>query len=232
MEVEVSWFLALGAGVLSFFTPCILPILPAYLSFIIGKAVQEILEDRPVRREILPPILLFCVGFSVVFVMLGATATGLGRLLAAHQRTLEMIGGLVVILLGMQQLGIVRLGFLEREKRFHLRGRSAHGLGAFAVGLAFAAGWTPCLGPVLGAILAYAGTRETVVQGVILLGFFSFGMSIPFVALGLAMGVVLPRVRATSRFARWLMAASGGVLILLGALLLAGQMSYLLGFFF
>jgi cytochrome c-type biogenesis protein len=227
---EVSWLLALGAGVLTFFTPCILPLLPAYVSFITGKAVEEILQERPVRREILPPILLFCVGFSAVFVILGATATALGQLLASHQRTLEIIGGLVVILLGLQQLGIIRLGFLQRDRRVHLGGRPANGLGAFLVGVAFAAGWTPCLGPVLGSILAYASTRETVMQGVILLSLFSIGMSLPFVALGLAAGAVLPRLRGASRFMVWIRLASGGVLMLLGLLLVADQMSYLLGF--
>lgn len=224
---EVSWALALGAGVLTFFTPCILPLLPAYVSFITGKAVEEILENKPVRREILPPVLLFCLGFSSIFVTLGATATTLGRLLASHQRALEIVGGAVVILFGLQQLGLIRLGFLQREKRLHLRGRPAHGLGAFLVGVAFAAGWTPCLGPVLGSILAYAGTRETVTQGVVLLCFFSLGMSLPFVALGLATGAVLPRLRGASRFMFWVRLGSGAVLILLGLLLIGDQISYL-----
>lgn len=224
---EVSWALALGAGILTFFTPCILPLLPAYVSFITGKAVEEILEDRPVRREILPPVMLFCLGFSSIFVMLGATATTLGRILASHQRTLEIVGGAVVILFGLQQLGLVRVRFLQREKRLHLRARPAHGLGAFMVGLAFAAGWTPCLGPVLGSILAYASTRETVTQGVVLLCFFSMGMSLPFVALGLATGAVLPRLRAASRFMFWMRLGSGAVLLALGLLLIGGRMSYL-----
>lgn len=224
---EVSSALALGAGVLTFFTPCILPLLPAYVSFITGKAVEDILEDRPVRREILPPILFFCLGFSLIFVMLGATATTLGRLLAAHQRTLEILGGTVVILFALQQLGLIRVGLLQREKRLRLKGRPAHGLGAFLVGVAFAAGWTPCLGPVLGSILAYAGTRETVAQGVALLCFFSLGMSLPFVALGLATGTLLPRLRAASRFMFWIRLGSGGVLLVLGLLLIGDQMSYL-----
>ncbi len=229
MEVEVSWFLALAAGVLSFFTPCILPILPAYLSFITGKAVEEILEGRPVRREILPPVLLFCLGFSAVFVAMGATATALGQVLASHQRALQMIGGLVVIVFGLQQLGILRLRFLEREKRVQLRGRPAHALGAFMVGVAFAAGWTPCLGPVLGAILAYAGTKETVMQGVALLSLFSVGMSLPFVTLGVALGAVFPRIRAASHLTRWIGVASGVILILLGLLLVGGQVPYVVG---
>lgn len=225
---EVSWALALGAGILSFFTPCILPILPAYVSFITGRAVEEILENRPARGELLPPILLFCLGFSVVFVILGATATALGQLLAAHQRTLEVVGGVVVILLGLQQLGLIGLEFFQRDRRLHLRGRPAHGLGAFVVGVAFAAGWTPCLGPVLGSILAYASTRETVMQGVAMLSLFSIGMSLPFVALGFALGAMLPRLRAASRFMRGIVLASGGLLILLGLLLVTDQMVLLL----
>lgn len=228
MEVEVSWFVALAAGALSFFTPCILPILPAYLSFITGKAVEEIMEGGLVRSEILPPVLLFCLGFSTVFVILGATATALGQIVGAHQRILEVVGGLVVILFGLQQIGILRLRFLEREKRVHLRGRPAHAMGAFVVGVAFAAGWTPCLGPVLGAILAYAGTRETVMEGVALLSLFSVGMSLPFVTLGVAMGAVLSRIRAAGRFTRWVGMASGVILMLLGVLLVGGQVSYVL----
>jgi cytochrome c-type biogenesis protein len=224
---EVSWALALGAGVLTFFTPCILPLLPAYVSFITGKAVEEILEERPVRKEILPPVIFFCLGFSLIFVILGATATTLGRLLAAHHRVLEIVGGTVVILFGLQQLGIIRVGFLLKEKRVHLGSRPSHGLGAFLVGVAFAAGWTPCLGPVLGSILAYASTQETVTQGVVLLCFFSLGMSLPFVALGLATGAVLPRLRAAGRFMFWIRLGSGGVLIVLGLLLIGDQMSYL-----
>ncbi len=224
---EVSWALALGAGVLTFFTPCILPLLPAYVSFITGKAVEEILEDRPVRAEILPPVLLFCLGFSLIFVILGATATTLGRLLANYQRVLEIVGGSVVVIFGLQQLGLIRVGFLQKERRLHLRGRPAHGLGAFLVGVAFAAGWTPCLGPVLGSILAYASTRETVTQGVLLLCFFSLGMSLPFVALGLATGAILPRLRAASRFMFWIRLGSGVVLIALGILLVVDQFPYL-----
>lgn len=225
---EVSWALALGAGVLSFFTPCILPILPAYISFITGTAVKEILDNRPPRGEILPPIVLFCLGFSVVFVILGATVTALGRLLSAHQRTLQLLGGIVVILLGLQQMGLLKLGFLQRDRRVHLKAKPAHKFGALVVGVAFAAGWTPCLGPVLGSILAYASTKETVIQGVTLLSLFSLGMSVPFVALGLALGVVLPRIRAASRFMRWIGLANGALLILLGLLLMTDQMSFLL----
>ncbi|MEJ5377617.1 MAG: cytochrome c biogenesis protein CcdA [bacterium] len=227
---EVSWALAFGAGILTFFSPCILPLLPAYMSFITGKAVEEILADRPVSKEILPPVLLFCLGFSSIFVILGATATTLGRIMGANQRALEILGGLVVIIFGLHQLGLIRASFLQREMRFHLRGRPAHGLGAFLVGVAFAAGWTPCLGPVLGSILAYAGTRETVEQGVVLLCLFSLGLSLPFVALGFATGAILPRLRAASRFMFWIRLGSGCALVVLGLLLVGNQMSYLMRF--
>jgi cytochrome c-type biogenesis protein len=227
MQVEVSWFLALGAGILAFFTPCILPILPAYLSFITGRAVEEILESRPARREVLVPILLFCLGFSTVFVTLGATATALGQMVYEHQRVLEAVGGVVVVVFGLHQIGLLRLSFLQVDKGLHLRKRPAHWLAAFVIGIAFAAGWTPCLGPILGSILAYAGTRETVAQGVMLLVLFSVGMSAPFLAVGLALGSVLPRLRAASRLMRWITLASGSLLILMGLLLLTDNMKFL-----
>lgn len=226
--LEVSFPLAFLAGIFTFFTPCILPVLPAYLSFITGEAVEDLLAHKPVRREMLPPMALFCLGFSVVFVILGATATALGRLLAEYQRVLEVAGGVVVVLMGLHQVGLFNPMVLNRETRIRLNQRPAHGLAAFFIGVAFAAGWTPCLGPVLGAILAYASTRETVTQGVVLLTFFSIGMSLPFLALGLALGTALPKLRAIGRLARWIKIGSGCVLILLGILLLGDKMSQVL----
>ena len=227
MQVEVSWFLALGAGVLSFFTPCILPILPAYLSFITGRAVEEILENRAPRREVLPPILLFCLGFSVVFVILGATATTIGQVVYEYQRALEVVGGVLVVLFGLHQLGVLQWRFLLAEKGLHLRNRPAHALGAFVIGVAFAVGWTPCLGPILGSILAYAGTRETLSQGVFLLVLFSAGLTAPFIAVGMALGNILPRFRSANRFMRWIVLSSGILLILMGLLLITDNMRLL-----
>jgi cytochrome c-type biogenesis protein len=224
MHAEVSWLLAVGAGLLSFFSPCILPLLPAYLSFITGQTVEEILASRPGRRELLPQIILFCLGFSLIFVILGATASALGQMAARHQRVIEWVGGLVVIALGLHQMGAVQWRFLQVERRLHLRDRPAHILGAFVVGVAFAVGWTPCIGPVLGAILAYAGAQETLSQGFLLLAAFSVGLSLPFVAVGLALGSLLPRFRAAGRSMRWIMTASGALLILMGLLLITDQM--------
>jgi len=227
MQLEVSWVLALGAGILSFFSPCILPLLPAYLSFITGRAVEEILENRPARREILPHVVLFCLGFSLIFVIMGATASTLGQALFRHQRIMEWAGGLLVIILGLHQLGVFQWRFLQVEKRLHLRARPAHALGALVVGVVFAVGWTPCIGPVLGAILTFAGTRETLSQGVLLLAAFSLGLALPFLALGLGLGAVLPRLRSAKGLMRGVMAASGGLLILMGLLLITDNMKFL-----
>jgi cytochrome c-type biogenesis protein len=227
MQPDVSWILALGAGVLSFFSPCILPLLPAYLSFITGRAVEDILENRPARRELFPHVLLFCMGFSVVFVAMGATASTLGQVLFRHQRIMEWVGGLLIVFLGLHQLGLFQWRFLQVEKGLHLRARPTHALGAFIVGVAFAVGWTPCIGPILGSILTYAGTRDTLSQGVFLLAVFSMGLALPFLALGLGLGTVLPRLRAARRLMRGVTMASGGLLIIMGLLLITDNMKFL-----
>lgn len=225
MQPEISWFLALGAGGLSFFSPCILPLLPAYLSFITGAGVEEILESRPARREVLPQVLLFCLGFSMVFVLMGATASTLGQAVFRYQRIIEWVGGAVVILFGLYLLGVFQLQALQMEKRLQVNNRPAHAFAAFVIGVAFAAGWTPCIGPILGSILMYAGTRETLTQGILLLVFYSLGLAIPFMAVGFAIGSLLPLLRRARSFMRWVTATSGVLLILMGLLLITDNLT-------
>jgi cytochrome c-type biogenesis protein len=225
MHPEISWFLAVGAGVLSFFSPCILPLLPAYLSFISGATVEEVLEHRPARRQVMPQVLLFCLGFSLVFVLMGATASTLGQMIFRYQRLIQWIGGALVIFFGLHLIGLLQWRVLHVEKRLHLANRPAHALAAFVIGLAFAAGWTPCIGPILGSILTFAGTRETLTQGIALLVLYSFGLSVPFVAVGLAIGSLLPWLQKVSSLMRWLSMTSGLLLILMGVLLLTDNLT-------
>jgi cytochrome c-type biogenesis protein len=225
MMPEVSLFLAFGVGVVSFFSPCILPLLPAYLSFITGATVEEVLADQPRRRSVLPKVILFCLGFSVVFVLMGATASALGQAVFRYQRVIQWVGGGLVILFGLHLLGILNVRILQMEKRIHIDNRPAHGLAAFVIGITFAAGWTPCIGPALAAILTMAGTRETLGQGVMLLAIFSLGLSVPFLALGFAMDYFLPWFNRVKRIMRWVSVVSGVLLIVIGILIITENMN-------
>lgn len=227
MLPDVSWFLAFGAGVLSFFTPCVLPLLPAYLSFITGVAVEEILEERPRRKAILPNVILFCVGFSIVFVLLGATATTIGQAVMKYQRVIQWAGGILVIIFGLHLLGLFQWRFMQIERKLHLSGRPAHRLAAFVIGVAFAVGWSPCIGPILGSILAYAGTQETMGHGIMLLVLYSLGLAIPFVVVGFAVGSFMPWFTVAKRAMRWVNVVAGILLIVMGFLLITNNLSTL-----
>ena len=230
MQVEVSWFVAIGAGLLSFFSPCILPLLPAYLSFITGVGVDEILEGEAKTHRVLPQVILFCLGFSLVFVLMGATATSIGRAVFQYQRLIQWVGGVLIIFFGLYLLGVFQFRFLQLERRIHLANRPAHAFGAFLVGLTFAAGWTPCIGPMLGSILTYAGTQETVTKGVFLLALFSLGLAVPFIAVGLAVGTVLPWIRKARGLMKWVSIVSGVMLILVGLLLITDRFNAIFDF--
>lgn len=231
MEIEVSWFLAFGAGLLSFFTPCILPLLPAYLSFMTGVAVEEILTERPSRRAVLPNVILFCLGFSSIFVLLGATASSLGQAIFRYQRVIQWVGGALVIVFGLHLLGVLKVRAMQIERKLHLSSRPAHGLAGFVIGVAFAVGWSPCMGPILGSILAYAGTSETLMEGIMLLVLYSLGLATPFVAVGLAIGSFLPWFTAAKRAMRWVNVVAGFLLIVMGILLITNNFNIIYGWF-
>jgi cytochrome c-type biogenesis protein len=224
MHPDVSWFLALGAGLLSFFTPCVLPLLPAYLSFITGVTVEEILEERPARKTILPNVILFCLGFSLIFILMGATASAIGQAIYRYQRIIQWVGGILIILFGLHLLGVFQLRIMQMDRRLHLSSRPAHGLAAFLIGIGFAVGWSPCIGPILGSILAYAGTRETLMQGIVLLALYALGLSIPFVAVGFAIGSFIPWFTAAKRVVRWVNMGAGALLIIMGLLLITDNL--------
>ena len=228
-HADVSALLAFGAGVLSFFSPCVVPLLPAYISFITGVTAEEILTRPPRLRDVLPQIFLFCLGFSIVFVLLGLAATSAGHQIVRIRPFVRWIGGSVVILFGIHLMGVVKFRFLQAEKRLHLRERPAHALAAFVIGVTFAFGWTPCSGPILGSILAYAGTSETMTQGVLLLALYSAGLAVPFLAMGFALGSCLRWLRSARSFLRWASIVSGVLLIVLGLLLITGNFDVLYG---
>jgi cytochrome c-type biogenesis protein len=231
---SVSLLAAVLAGIISFISPCVLPIVPGYLSFISGANMAQLKggEEVPgLARRVAITSLFFVLGFSTVFVTLGAAATFVGYLLQQYKRELGMIGGAVIIVLGLHTAGIFQIKWLLYEKRAEVRTRPLGLLGAYVVGLAFAFGWTPCIGPILGAILLYASQQETVVQGVLLLSAYSLGLGIPFLAAGLAINRFLAASGRLRRHMRVVEYVSGALLIGVGVLLLTDQLAVLARWF-
>lgn len=226
MVEPVGIFIAITAGLLSFLSPCVLPLVPSYLSFVTGMTLDDLQEGGD-RRAIMTHSILFVSGFTLVFLLLGASASFLGQFFRLYEVWLARVGGVVILVFGLHLLGIFRIAPLLRERRVHLSDKPAGHVGTLAVGAAFGAGWTPCIGPVLGAILTLAGTSETVWQGTGLLLAYSLGLAIPFLLAALA----LDRFLATfKRFRTWipvLEKASGALLVVLGLLLLTGRFTLL-----
>lgn len=226
MTDSVGIGIAFGAGVLSFLSPCVLPLVPSYLSFVTGMSLED-LQEGVNRRTTLVHSLLFVAGFTGIFLLLGASASFLGQFLRAYESWISRVGGVVIIILGLHLAGAFRLTPLMREKRLHLNDKPAGYLGTLGVGAIFGAGWTPCIGPVLGAILTFAASQEQFWSGVFLLLVYSLGLAVPFLLSSLALDAFL---RAFSRFRRFLpvvQVASGLLLVLLGLLLLTGTFSAL-----
>lgn len=226
---DVSYVGALVAGLLSFASPCVLPLVPPYLCFLGGVTAEQLAggEGSEVRatRRVLFAALAFVLGFSTVFVALGATATTFGKLVTEHLNVLRYVAGIVIILLGLHFLGILRIGLLYREARFHIGQRPAGIVGAYAVGLAFAFGWTPCVGPVLAAILFVAAGEESALQGAALLAVYAAGIGIPFLAAALAARPFIAFMQRFRRHVHRVEQVMGVLLVLTGILFLVGAMN-------
>jgi len=224
---NVSIFAALLAGMLSFLSPCVLPLVPPYLIYLAGTSLERFAdaETAPqVRRETIIAALLFVLGFSTVFIALGASASVIGKVLHAYSYALSKIAGVAIIIMGLHFLGVTRIAFLMQERRLSVA-KPAGLWGAYLMGLAFAFGWTPCIGPILGTILAIAGSEATVVQGAGLLAVYSLGLGIPFMVAALAaetFAAFLARFRAHLGLVE---KAMGGLLVLAGIAFFAGWVS-------
>jgi len=225
---NTSLFAAFTAGLLSFLSPCILPLIPAYLSFISGVSLSEMRKEESESKssvKVLSNALFFVIGFSFVFVALGASATFLGKFLIAELGILRRVAGVLVILLGLLVLGVFRIGFLDQEKRYHQRTKPFGLFGSFLVGMAFAFGWTPCIGPILAGILFVASTKETVAQGIGLLGVYSAGLGIPFLLAALAVDRFLRVSSWINRHFQAIKITSGLLLIAVGILMLTDDLT-------
>lgn len=219
-------FVAFTAGVLSFLSPCVLPLVPSYIGFLTGMTLPE-MSGR--RRAALVHAVLFVAGFSLVFVLLGATATALGRALNYYQLWLQRIGGVLIIAFGLVCLGVIKVGFLDRERRVQVEQKPLGYLGSVLVGMAFAAGWTPCIGPVLGAILGLAATAQDLSRGMLLLAVYSAGLALPFLIAALALETFLEWFQRFRPFLPWVMRVSGVLLVFVGILMVSGEFTRLAG---
>ena len=216
-------------GIASFLSPCVLPLVPAYMSFMSGATVEELMAGRKseIFRQTGLRSVFFVLGFSLVFVTMGATATSIGRVLNNHMNTLMKVGGVIITVFGLQMLGIFRIRALYSEKRFHIKPRKVGIGGAFLIGITFAFGWTPCVGPVLASILTLAADSKTVSQGILLLSAYSMGLGIPFLLTGFATGAMLRAISILKRHVRKVEIVSGVLMILVGVLIFAGRFQML-----
>lgn len=219
---------AFTAGVLSFLSPCVLPLVPSYATFITGMSLDELQTDSGRgRRAVLTHGVLFILGFTSVFVLLGASATFLGALLSYASRWVEIFGGVLLVLFGLYLLGLLRLPGASREWRVHLADKPVGYLGTVLVGVAFGAGWTPCIGPILGGILTLAATRGSVAEGMGLLAVYSAGLAVPFLLATLLIDRFLFAFRRFRHLLPWISRASGVLLVGVGVLLLTGSFTSL-----
>ena len=216
----IELFIAFGAGLISFLSPCVLPLIPGYVSFISGQSLQEILKSK--RINILP-LILFCSGFSTVFIILGASASFLGQTLLQNSEILRIIAGIIIIIFSLQLIGVINIPYLNFEKRFDAR-KSRNILFPYIIGLAFGFGWTPCIGPILGSILALASIEETLSRAILLLSFYSLGLAIPFVLSGYLIQKFLLFSKNFKKNINIISKIGGVILLITGILILTNQL--------
>ena len=226
-ETNPGIVVALLAGLLSFLSPCVLPLVPSYLGFVTGMNAAE-MADR--RRVAMIQSTLFVLGFTTIFLLLGAGATAIGAALATHKALVGRVGGVLIIFFGLVSMGVIKIPALQMEARVHLQEKPLGVLGAFLVGMAFGAGWTPCLGPILGAILTLASTSETVGRGMLLLGAYSAGLAIPFLVAAWAVESFFGWFQKFRTYLPWVQRISGALLVLVGILLVSGKFTELAAF--
>ena len=215
-----EYLIAFGAGLISFLSPCVLPLIPGYISYISGQSLQEILNQKKIS---LLPLILFCLGFSTVFVILGASASFLGQAFLQNSETLRISAGIIIIIFSLQLIGVINIPYLNFEKRFDAR-ESRNILFPYVIGLAFGFGWTPCIGPILGSILALASIEETLSRAILLLSFYSLGLAIPFVLSGYLIQRFLLFSKNFKKNINIISKIGGAILLITGILILTNQL--------
>ena len=220
----VSYQAALIAGLLSFFSPCILPLIPAYFTFITGLSLDELTEDtRKTRQKVILATLAYVCGFSTVFIFLGASASFMGGIIARYSWIVRYMGGGIILVFGCHLLGLINIRGLNFERRIHLDEKPMHIMGTFIIGMAFGAGWSPCIGPMLGSILIVAGSQETVMQGIILLSIYSAGLALPFLLISFFINRIIGIIRRATKVLGYVNKVAGILLIIMGILLITDK---------
>ena len=225
----ITFATAFGAGIVSFLSPCVLPLVPGYVSYVAGDTLAHNPwpSNRAERGYALGLSLCFVAGFSTVFIALGAGASALGQLLLSYKYQANILAGVIVIAFGLFMIGVLHPSWSQRDLRFHVDIKGGRPLGAYVIGLAFAFGWAPCIGPVLAAILTLSAVAATMHGGVGLLGAYSLGLGIPFLATALFTGSLLKRLKSARRIGRWLQIVAGTAMILMGVAMITGALSAL-----
>ena len=216
----IELFIALSAGLISFLSPCVLPLIPGYISFISGQSLNELIESKKVN---LIPLVLFSLGFSFVFISFGAAASALGKILLQNSNYLRIVAGTIIVIFSLQLLGIINIGFLNYEKKYYTK-KSTKPLFVFVVGMAFGFGWTPCIGPILGSILALASTEENISRGILLLSFYSLGLAIPFILSGFLIQKLLLFSKNFKKNINKVSKIGGTILLITGILIITNQL--------
>jgi cytochrome c-type biogenesis protein len=214
--VTIGIALAFTAGMLSFLSPCVLPLIPSYVTFVTGLSLEDAQRSR---RTVMIHSILFIIGFSVIFIAMGATATILGRMLGYYRGWIGRIGGILLIIFGLYLLGVFRIAAFDRDRRLHIADKPLGYLGTVFVGLAFGAGWTPCIGPILGGVLTYTASEANLQRGITLLSAYSLGLAVPFLVASLAIDRFVAVFQRYKHWIAWVSRASGVLLIAVGLLM-------------
>jgi len=225
--VILNLLIAFSAGFISFLSPCVLPLIPGYISYISGQALDEIIKDN---KSVLLKTIFFSIGFSIVFISFGITASFIGKLLISYSNQLRIIAGIIIILFSLQFIGLINLKILNSETRFFTKNYNENLIFPIIVGAAFGFGWTPCIGPVLGSILALAAIEENISKGILLLSFYSLVLAIPFIISGILIDKFLFFSKSVRKYISTITKVGGAILLLTGIAILTGQLQ-VLGFF-
>jgi len=224
---NLSVFIVFLQGMASFFSPCVLPLIPAYLTYLTGQSAEAMLHDAKAHRKLIWNGLAFVIGFSVVFVLLGATATGIGKFLLKNSTLFRQISGIVVVVFGLFHMGLIPIPFLNYEKRLQITGKAPGLISSFLMGIGFSFGWTPCIGPVLSSVLILASRSSTLWRGIGLLTVYSLGLGIPFMVLAIFLKYLWKYIKGVYKYLKIIKIVSGAVLVVIGILIFTNTFGYL-----